>query len=868
LGDPVFFDVPPPGVDPEWDRPAPAGWTRAEFGEWVGYTPDDARIPDQGWKVHASACSHNADAVLDAAFVDCVEHGIAFKFLRRRHLLFLSNSKPADRGASGKFVTIYPRDEAELEALLTRLGTVLRDQPGPYVLTDLRWEDGPLYVRYGAFVDRRVLDPNGTLLPAIADAEGRLVPDLRAPTFQLPPWVTLPEFLAPHLAARAAGTLGELPYRIDGALHFSNGGGVYTALDERSGERVVLKEARPNAGLTEAGVDAIARLEHEADILGQLAGLPAVPEVRDAFTSGGHRFLVQERAEGSTLAAELKSRHPTATTDPDPRAVADYTAWAIEIAAGVEAAVATVHERGIVIGDLNPSNVLIGPDGHVRLVDWEVAAPIGAVSRATLGAPGFAAPPGATGLDVDRFALACLRLHLFLPLTRLVALERGKAQELADEIARRFPVPPSYLSEAVEMLHAVGGAAGSSTAIGPPPAGALDGASWPGDRDSMVRAILRSADPTRDDRLFPGAIEQFGGAGGIDFATGAAGVLYALDATGAGRFPDHEDWLVRQARRASQGTPLGLFRGLHGVAYVLQRLGRSDDAHELLARCVDELDGGRPLMGIDLGAGLTGIALNLAHFAALTDDAGLRDRMWRLADEIVERVRDDSAIGPVSGGRYPAAGLMRGSSGPGLLAIRLFEESGDDGLLDVAAAALRQDLRRCVERADGTLHVDEGWRTTLYLADGTAGIGMVLAEYLRHREDEELGDALAAIRRTIAPSICLGAGLFAGRAGLLLALGHLGRRNGETTGPEVVEPEVVEPEVVGQVRLLHVHAFGYFGNLAFPGDRLLRLSMDVATGTAGVLLAMGSVLGDEPVGLPFCGPFVGEPFLAPRPVRE
>ena len=43
----------------------------------------------------------------------------------------------------------------------------------------------------------------------------------------------------------------------------------------------------------------------------------------------------------------------------------------------------------------------------------------------------------------------------------------------------------------------------------------------------------------------------------------------------------------------------------------------------------------------------------------------------------------------------------------------------------------------------------------------------------------------------------------------------------------------------------------YQGNLAFPGEELLRLSMDLATGTAGVLLALGAALHDEPVGLPF-----------------
>ena len=46
----------------------------------------------------------------------------------------------------------------------------------------------------------------------------------------------------------------------------------------------------------------------------------------------------------------------------------------------------------------------------------------------------------------------------------------------------------------------------------------------------------------------------------------------------------------------------------------------------------------------------------------------------------------------------------------------------------------------------------------------------------------------------------------------------------------------------------------YEGHLAFPGEQLLRLSMDLATGTAGVLLALGAALHDEPVHLPFLAP--------------
>src|SRR5207249_703852 len=116
------------------------------------------------------------------------------------------------------------------------------------ILSDLRVGGGPLYVRYGSFAERYCLS-NGTLVPAIADATGTLVPDPRGPVFAVPDWVELPAFLAPHLRARNAVTTADLPYAIAGVIHFSNGGGLYRAVDTRTGQRVVLKEARPHAGL-------------------------------------------------------------------------------------------------------------------------------------------------------------------------------------------------------------------------------------------------------------------------------------------------------------------------------------------------------------------------------------------------------------------------------------------------------------------------------------------------------------------------------------------------------------------------------------------------------------------------------------------
>jgi hypothetical protein len=86
-------------------------------------------------------------------------------------------------------------------------------------------------------------------------------------------------------------------------------------------------------------------------------------------------------------------------------------------------------------------------------------------------------------------------------------------------------------------------------------------------------------------------------------------------------------------------------------------------------------------------------------------------------------------------------------------------------------------------------------------------------------------------------------GLFSGRSGVLLYLA------GRSTEPT----PATDPLVARQVRNLAWHALPYADGMAFPGTGLLRLSMDLATGTAGALLALGSALHETPVHAPLLG---------------
>ncbi|WP_370144937.1 class III lanthionine synthetase LanKC [Streptacidiphilus sp. EB129] len=845
--DPVFYDSPVRwgSVEefPQVAAPLPAGWTAQDRGVWAAAHPDGVRLPLQGWKIHVSACLDNAEEILDVVRAYCLGERISFKYLRGLPMLQVQNAKYAPRGSSGKFCTLYPADDAQLQRCLVDLGDRLQGRQGPYILSDLRWGEGPLYLRYGAFAERWCRTGTGEQVLAFADPEGRLVPDVRAAVFEVPSWAPVPEFLQPVLAARAAGRGRQLPYAVEKALHFSNAGGIYLARDRDSGEQVVLKEARPHAGLDQRGTDAVARLLHERDILARLDGLPSVPGLRAHLTTWEHHFLVQEFIEGQTLNDWLIHEYPLVHPDPDPADVAAYTRRALDILDRVEQGLDAIHARGVVFGDLHPRNLILRPDGTVVFVDFELASPIEEFTRPALGAAGFAAPAGHTGTELDHFALAALRLWLFLPLPQLLMLDPGKADDLADAIEQRFPIPAGCTAQIRERLvprptavrpglEALGHRRAELTALlaAPQP-------DWEAIRDSLAAGIGATATPDRTDRLFPGDVAQFTH-DGIGLAYGAAGVLYALHTTGAGINPEHVRWLIHAAR-ARPATP-GLYTGGHGTAYVLDLLGEQDEALDLLERLalspVDEL-------GAGLAGGLSGVALTLLHFAAATKDERLLDQALALAHRAdavrADAIRADGIRGDGPSG--PAAakvGLMHGASGTALAFLRLYEHTGEPGLLDRAEAALRRDLDQCVTHADGTVQVHDGARVLPYLESGSAGIGLVLENLLVHRPDSALASRQEAVRRAAEPEFIVQPGLFNGRAGLLGYL-RLLRRGGPDTARVLAVAD-------RHRRLLAWHQVSYHGHLAFPGDQLLRLSTDLATGSAGVLLALGTALADTP----------------------
>ncbi|MFJ4769348.1 class III lanthionine synthetase LanKC [Streptomyces uncialis] len=821
--------------------PEPDDWKRSGDDSWVFFQPVDAELAEQGWKIHVSVTPADAEETIDIVARHCFARRTPFKVLASPRVHLRMNSKYAPRGGSGKLITIYPSTVAALHGALEELESALGGRQGPYILSDLRWRKGPLYVRYGGFKELHTTDERGRRVLALRQPDGNLTPDVRGPSFSTPPWVELPEFLSEQQRMNSSASTDSLPYTVKKALHFSNGGGIYLADDPGTGKSVVLREARPFAGLDGAGTDAVSRLYREADTLLDLGDLDFVPTPLGTLICWEHHFLAQEYIEGRTLWDFIVEHNPATRSSVTPDELSEYARTASGILDQIEEAISAVHERGYVYGDLHPRNVIVRPDGRIALVDFEVAYRPGVDAQPTIACPGFVAEHASTGAARDTYALDCLRVAMFLPLTQLLDLDAGKAGELPDAVAGLFPTAAHMDDALVERLRPLPlrEEAGSGLATAFAAAGNdLDGADIHTLMDAMARGINASAAPGRTDRLFPGGPKALDD-GGHTLAHGAAGVLYALRATGRPVEQEHVEWLAAAALRAPVRP--GLWDGLHGTALVLHGLGREQEAYEVLERATPIARG---VTAVGLHDGLAGIGLTLRHMVARTGSPHWR----RSLDGITTRLADAvSALEDNASSQTGArAGLLHGPTGAALFFLRRHQDTRDEGYLDLAARALEIDLKHCRVDGKGDVSLAQGPRLMPYLGHGSGGLAEVLSIFLSHRFDARLAGLRKGILRACAPPFTIESGLLMGRAGLMTVLAaHTPRTASADSlidGPDALDHR--SDPLADHVRRLawHAvardHASGAGRTVAFPGHRLLRLSMDLGSGTAGALLAL------------------------------
>ena len=157
------------------------------------------------------------------------------------------------------------------------------------------------------------------------------------------------------------------PFQILRELGRGGMGEVFLARDTRLDRQVAIK-ALPAHLAQDA--DRLARFQREAKVLASL-NHPGIGAIYGLEEANGHQYLILEFVEGETLADRLSR---AAIPGDEALTIAKQIAEALEVA----------HEKGVVHRDLKPGNVMITPDGVVKVLDFGLArTEDGAVSTTT-----------------------------------------------------------------------------------------------------------------------------------------------------------------------------------------------------------------------------------------------------------------------------------------------------------------------------------------------------------------------------------------------------------------------------------------------------------------------------------------------------
>lgn len=655
----------------------PSGWAISEGTTWVNAAPASTVGPAQGWKLHVSATVESFTAVLAAVVPVLARQRVPFKVAATARVVATLTSPREPRSSAGKVIAIYPPTVEVCRALGYELHAATRDLTGTSIPGDRAVAAGSLvHYRYGGFVARRGLTLDGEVVALIQAPDGTDVVDDRAVGAAAPPWTSAP-FHRPPTSGTQRGPTQVLiggRYEVRRAIRHAFRGGVFVAVDRRTGHEVVIKQAR--RGALGAHGDAVETLRHEAHMLQRLQCTAAVPRFVDLCEQGGDLFLVASRAPGLPMRAWRRALIET-STEAGPALGAAATALAAHVRA--------IHDVDVVLGDLTPNNVLVeqnsqGDVVRVTIVDLELAGAVGCTrSGPVVGTPGYASPDQLAGAPasyaMDRYALGAT--WAFLATGEDPVWELSGATSMSDWLARRgretavgnrvraaiaalcgegpgdcaeaTATPTDWSLPSVHVQRSR--AARAADPDEPAPLNATIDRTIEGLLARLVEQVDTSAAravPTSafGERTLPGCVQH--GSGGV------LGVLAQAVRLGVAPLPSHQltsvladlaQWTREQEVLA--GDCVGLLFGEAGVALALAEAGDALGDAELVQHATYRLLAvPRDVPGSDLAQGIGGLVLALLRLRELTGpaehdqlDAAVRDLCARLAQRAVREGR-------------------------------------------------------------------------------------------------------------------------------------------------------------------------------------------------------------------------------------
>lgn len=243
------------------------------------------------------------------------------------------------------------------------------------------------------------------------------------------------------------------PYTLLEAVGTGSMGTVYRALSSKDHKayavKVLPRRSMWNARMARRQVTTFEKCKH-----------PAVVPFVDVGTAGAMHFLAWPFFEGESLQSLVQREGRL-----EPKKAADY---ALQIAEGL----AICHQNGLIHGMLKPSNLMVGPDQRIRILDYGVGALLSQGDSESLIDTRSTANVLAAGLDCvspecildpskqsgagDQYSLGCV---LYFCLASRLPFEGSASEKLQahqtkqpDPIRTVNPDVPEALAKVVDRL--------------------------------------------------------------------------------------------------------------------------------------------------------------------------------------------------------------------------------------------------------------------------------------------------------------------------------------------------------------------------------------------------------------------------------
>ncbi|BEL01967.1 hypothetical protein Q0Z83_001580 [Actinoplanes sichuanensis] len=178
-------------------------------------------------------------------------------------------------------------------------------------------------------------------------------------------------------------------------------GEIHRAYDTRLDRFVALKLIHRDLLEDDGAEEFVRRFRREARLAARVRH-PGIPVIHDLGQDGRRAYIVSEWVDGSTLRELVDEVQPV----PLP--------WTVFLAAQVSAVLAHTHAASLIHRDLAPDNVILCPDGAVKVVDFGAAILHGSLStRLTppglvVGRERYQAPERILGISTPRTDLYAL----------------------------------------------------------------------------------------------------------------------------------------------------------------------------------------------------------------------------------------------------------------------------------------------------------------------------------------------------------------------------------------------------------------------------------------------------------------------------